>query len=188
MEISELKIITQLLENSQYQIWPQLVAIHEDRSFDAPPYGTIEDGYTNWYYEPHEDPGEDESVFICEGELDYEKAVEILKEHAYICENCVTNEVELYSKPTCRGLSRDWRFKKQIFFGHPDCEKDVEFVHHLVDKTCELVSGLQQPDHPESEEQAKESEERCQYYEGVSKDYVAQIVIALTGKDIRKHL
>lgn len=80
MHVKELEQIIDLLVNQALDRWPCIIALREDLSYDAPPYGTIEDGYTDWYYEPHETPGEEESIFLCSGEFNFESACAKLRE------------------------------------------------------------------------------------------------------------
>lgn len=56
-------------------------------------------------------------------------------------------------------MSRE--FRKQIFLGNGDFSKaECERFHKRLDEALSILSGLQQPDHPESEEHARQ----CDYH------------------------
>lgn len=48
------------------------------------------------------------------------------------------------------------KFKEIIFFGNEGCVKKCKNLHKRLDEAFNIVGGLQQPDHPDNEESAKE--------------------------------
>lgn len=49
-------------------------------------------------------------------------------------------------------------FKRTIFFGGDDCLEQCYLLHKRLEKAFDILGGLQQPDHSDSEEFAKEAE------------------------------
>lgn len=51
------------------------------------------------------------------------------------------------------------KFKETIFFGNEDCLGQCYSLHKRLEEGFDIVSGLQQPDHPDSLEHANQLEE-----------------------------
>jgi len=47
------------------------------------------------------------------------------------------------------------QFIEPIFFGHESCEDDVVTLNGLIKYACDILSGLQQPDHPSDDKSAE---------------------------------
>jgi hypothetical protein len=77
-------------------------------------------------------------------------------------------------------------FTSPIFFGSDRCTEEVDRAHAQLDEVFNHVSGLQQPCHPESDEQARE----CQEAEALAWAYVRSLarslVIAMGCEEILK--
>lgn len=51
------------------------------------------------------------------------------------------------------------KFNEIIFFGNEDCLGQCYLLHKRLEEGFNIISGLQQPDHPDSEEHAKALDE-----------------------------
>ena len=48
------------------------------------------------------------------------------------------------------------QFHRPIFFGNENCEDEVLILSGLIKYACDILSGLQQPDHSPDEETAEQ--------------------------------
>ena len=79
-----------------------------------------------------------------------------------------------------------YQFDGPIFFGSQFCYEGIYQVHRLVEEACSNLGGLQQPDHPTNEQEAKDSERSYKIGNSYQDDIIKNIVIALGGKHLLK--
>lgn len=77
-------------------------------------------------------------------------------------------------------------FKKILFLGSGEYSlKNMTRLREILDKALSYLGGLQQPGHPETEEQwEQEQNERISIQEEID-DMARDIVMALTGKEFK---
>jgi hypothetical protein len=74
---------------------------------------------------------------------------------------------------------------KEIWFGgSPDSEKEARYLHTLLDVALSNLSGLQQPPHSESEQEAQENFKQYTKAEKRVNDLAKDLYCALTGIDL----
>lgn len=73
-------------------------------------------------------------------------------------------------------------FKDIIFLGNEDCIGRIKLLRERLEYGISLLSGLQQPDHPESEEHAEQCKIEREKDELELNDIVDDIKTALLGE------
>jgi hypothetical protein len=76
------------------------------------------------------------------------------------------------------------KFDSMIFMGAGRLSKwQIKDLQKRFEKGLDLLSGLQQPDHSESKEEAELAKIQRKNFEQELHDIVADLVVAFTGKD-----
>jgi hypothetical protein len=83
------------------------------------------------------------------------------------------------------------KFQKTIFLGNgKHSEAEVQKVRNRLEEAVEILCGLQQPGHPESEQAAKEEKQSYDQFTAQLQDALIDIVRALgsTPKELQARL
>lgn len=70
-------------------------------------------------------------------------------------------------------------FHEVIFLGSPHSKQLRQELHDRLDEAIDMLGGLQQPDHPESKEHARQCEADRIYWEAQLSDAIMDLRVAL---------
>lgn len=73
-------------------------------------------------------------------------------------------------------------FKERIFFGSEDCLEKCYKLHKRLEEAFNILGGLQQPDHSDSEKIANEMKEQREENERELNDIILDLRVALGDK------
>lgn len=81
----------------------------------------------------------------------------------------------------------DKKFERRLHLGNSipgSSEAGILALQKLLGKAIDLSSGLQQPDHPTSDEHAEQCELDRRHNNQLLENYIGDIAMALTGREI----